>query len=539
MTKTVDVKVPDIGDATDVDVIELLVNVGDAISEGDSIITLESDKASMDVPSSHAGTVKSIAVKVGDKVSEGSVVLSLSLASETSDEASSSQKSSSPITEEIQEASSSVETESSETAGEHLSQDKKDITVPDIGDAKDVDVIDVMIKVGDAVEKDTPLITLEGDKATMDIPSPDKGVVENVYIKVGDKVSEGSPILSLTVETMAAPSTQSSNPSALMNSVSKPTSQKEEAPASKTVTTASHSQGKVYASPSIRRFAREYGIDLSLVEGTGRKSRIIQEDVKAFVKKRLSGGPSMGISLPEVKAIDFSKYGEVEHRALNKIKRLTAQNMHASWITVPHVTQFDEADITELETFRQKEKEAAIKAGYKLTPLAFIVKACVSALKAFPQFNASLSPDAQTLILKQYYNIGIAVDTPNGLVVPVIKNVDTKSIGDIAREMGEISEKARNKALKPDEMSGGSFTISSLGGISGTAFTPIVNAPEVAILGVSRTKWQPVLKGNDFIPRLMLPLSLSYDHRVIDGAEAARFTLALTKSLSDIRTLLL
>lgn len=539
MTKTVDVKVPDIGDATDVDVIELLVNVGDAISEGDSIITLESDKASMDVPSSHAGTVKSIAVKVGDKVSEGSVVLSVSLASETSDEATSSQKPSSPITEGIQEASSSVETQSSETAGEHLSQNKKDITVPDIGDAKDVDVIEVMIKVGDAVEKDTPLITLEGDKATMDIPSPDKGVVENVYIKVGDKVSEGSPILSLTVETNTAPSTQSPKSSASTKSVSKPTSQKEEAPARKTATTASHSQGKVYASPSVRRFAREYGIDLSLVEGTGRKSRIIQEDVKAFVKKRLSGGPSMGISLPEVKTIDFSKYGEVEHRALNKIKRLTAQNMHASWITVPHVTQFDEADITELETFRQKEKEAAIKAGYKLTPLAFIVKACVSALKAFPQFNASLSPDAQTLILKQYYNIGIAVDTPNGLVVPVIKHVDTKSIGDIAREMGEISEKARNKALKPDEMSGGSFTISSLGGISGTAFTPIVNAPEVAILGVSRTKWQPVLKGNDFIPRLMLPLSLSYDHRVIDGAEAARFTLALTKSLSDIRTLLL
>lgn len=533
MTKTVDVKVPDIGDATEVDIIEILVKVGDEINEGDGIITLESDKASMDVPASHAGIVTSLLVKVGDKVSEGSAVLSLELSEEKAEDAPSAPD---PVEEkkETDEAQSHDGAEPPQST-EKMTESVKEITVPDIGDAKDVDVIDVMVKVGDELNKDDALITLEGDKATMDIPSPEKGIVDKVHIKVGDKVSEGTAIISLRVNAL----TDNTKPATASSKDSTPVKETKPAKNDTERVSPSVTKGKVYASPSVRRIAREFGVDLSLVEGTGRKSRIVHEDVKAFVKKRLSGGPSMGVSLPQAKTIDFSKYGEIENQPLNKIKRLTAQNMHASWITVPHVTQFDEADITELEAFRQKEKEAAIKSGYKLTPLAFIVKACVSALKAFPQFNASLSPDGQTLILKHYYNIGIAVDTPNGLVVPVIKNADEKNIGEIAREMGELGEKARDKALKPADMSGGSFTISSLGGISGTGFTPIVNMPEVAILGVSRTKWQPVLKGNDFIPRLILPYSLSYDHRVVDGAEAARFTKTLTKSLSDIRTLLL
>jgi pyruvate dehydrogenase E2 component (dihydrolipoamide acetyltransferase) len=531
MAKIIEVNVPDIGDATDVDVIEILVSVGDAINKGDSLVTLESDKASMDVPSSEAGIVKAISIKVGDKVSEGSLVLTLESESkkEVLQETKKEIKEEPPVKQPSQDASPKAQ----------VTQSDQEVTIPDIGDASNVDVIEVLVKVGSEVKKDDSLLTLEGDKATMDIPSPFSGTVKKVLLKVGDKVSEGTPLLVMSANDLVTEKEDAVEKKETKPEPSAPSKKSNKEPVKRpSVSTSSNASHTVYASPSIRRLAREFGVDLSLVEGSGRKSRVVIEDVKNFVKSRLasSGG---GYNIPKSKEIDFSKYGEVKHQPLNKIKRLTAQNMHRAWVTVPHVTQFDEADITELESFRQAEKEKAIKEGYKLTPLAFIVKALVSALKKFPAFNSSLSQNGETLILKSYCNIGIAVDTPNGLVVPVIKDADKMSIGEIARAMGELSQKARNKSLTPADMSGGCFTISSLGGISGTAFTPIVNAPEVAILGVSKSKWQPVLKGEDFVPRLILPYSLSYDHRVIDGAEGARFTQYLTHVLSDIRTLLL
>lgn len=409
----------------------------------------------------------------------------------------------------------------------------KEIKIPDIGGAENVDVIEILVAPGDKVQKEDSLIVLEGDKATMEIPSPETGVIESIAVKTGDKVSQGHVILTLKVGAgEAAPSKETSE---------KP----KEAPAQKEATPAltsnASTSGSVgfHASPMIRRMARELDIDLSKVCGTAEKGRISKQDLQDFIKQQLQQSGSGSFSLPTQPAIDFSKFGEIEARPLNKIKLLTGQRLHQSWITVPHVTQFAEADITELENFRQLQKNAADKKGVKLTPIVFVMKAVVDALKAFPQFNASLDVNSKQLILKKYFHIGVAVDTPNGLVVPVIRDVDQKGLFALAKELGEISLKAREKGLSPQEMSGGCFTISSLGGIGGTAFTPIVNMPEVAILGLSRSSMKPVYQDGQFVPKLMLPLCLSYDHRVIDGAEGARFIEYLSSRLEDIRTCLL
>lgn len=426
----------------------------------------------------------------------------------------------------------------------------KEIHVPDIGNATNVDIIEVNVKPGQTIQKEDPLITLESDKATLEIPAPESGVVKEVKVKVGDKVSKGSLILLLEASDGAAQSApekkpepqQTQAPAAPKAPETKPTPSVTEKPAI-TAEDSTFSDTEVHAGPGVRRFARELGVSLDKVMGSGPKSRILKEDVQAFVKSELSriqSGVSgnMGGALPTAPVVDFTQFGSVEVKPLSKIKKLTGINLHRNWLVVPHVTQFDEADITDLEAFRQSQRSVVEKDGIKLTPLVFIMKAVVAALKAYPSFNASLDPNGEQLILKKYFNIGVAVDTPDGLVVPVIRDVDKKGIVELAKELGEISAKARSKALGPADMQGSCFTISSLGGIGGTAFTPIVNVPDVAILGVSKAQMKPVYQDGEFVPRLMLPLSLSYDHRVIDGAEGARFTTHLSTLLGDIRKLL-
>ncbi len=425
---------------------------------------------------------------------------------------------------------------------------EKEIKVPDIGGASGVDVIELLVKPGDTIEIDTPLVTLETDKASMEIPSPSAGVVHNIQLKVGDKVSEGDVILSLMIESeasatvaeiKAAPAPQEAL--ALIEKVQIEPDNNPVVTVSPVTEPVTGSDRLFAAGPGVRRLAHELGVNLSEVRGSGRKERINKDDLFEFVKSSLQDKTAgSGFSLPSVPSIDFSKFGSIESKPLNKIKRLTGINVHRSWVTIPHVTQFDEADITELEAFRKAESiQTQQTQGYKLTVLAFVCKVVSKALIEFPQFNSSLDATGENLIYKQYCNVGIAVETPNGLVVPVIKNVDTLSVGDIAKEMTRLSLKARDKGLMPTDMNGGCFTISSLGGIGGTAFTPIVNSPEVAILGLSRSSIKPIYDGQNFNPRLMLPLSLSYDHRVIDGAEAARFTRYLVDCLSDIRRILL
>lgn len=430
------------------------------------------------------------------------------------------------------------------------------ITVPDIGGASGVDVIELLVKPGDRIEKETPLVTLESDKASMEIPSPAAGVVASLSVKVGDKISEGDVILFYTPSDQALDAAAASKPVVeskeenLVVEEVKPVVQTAviaaaatSAPESESVTnqTQHTDEGLISAGPAARRLAHALGVNLADVNGSGRKARVNKEDVEQYVKKRLSSATQQGagFSLPHAKTIDFSQFGSIETKALNKIKRLTGQGVHQSWITIPHVTQFDAADITELEAFRKAEVEKNKQAPYKLTILAFVCKVVCKALQVYPQFNASLDASGESIILKQYYNMGIAVETPQGLVVPVIKGIDKLSVGEIAAEMARLSTKAREKGLMPGDMSGGSFTISSLGGIGGTAFTPIVNSPEVAILGLSKASMQPIYQTDKFIPRLILPLSLSYDHRVIDGAEAARFTRFISEGLSDLRRILL
>ena len=408
----------------------------------------------------------------------------------------------------------------------------EDILVPDIGGADDVEVIEILVKPGDTVQQEDSIVTLEGDKATMEVPTTVGGVVKEIKIKVGDLVAEGSVILTLEVEGEAkAPTNEASKEEAKPQKPSKANGRSTEA----SVEVAAPS-GDVYASPGVRRLAHELGVDLRNVGGTGPKNRIIKQDVFAYVKKRLSGGGD-GLQIGPARKVDFTKFGEVETVPLSKINKATAVNVHRSWVTIPHVTQFDEADTTDMEAFRQKNKKKATDSGYKLTPLVFIMKAVVGALKEVPRFNSSLDANGDNLIYKKYFHLGIAVDTPDGLVVPVVKDVDKKDIYELAKELGEISGKARDKKLTPADMAGSCFTISSLGGIGGTAFTPIVNAPDVGILGVSRSKVTPVYQGDKVVPRLMLPLSLSYDHRVIDGAAAARFIVDLSARLGDVKGL--
>ena len=438
-----------------------------------------------------------------------------------------------------------------------------EIKVPDIGDFKEVEVIELLVKPGDIVKAEQSLITVESDKASMEIPSSHAGVVKELKVKIGDKVAEGSLILMLEADAAAAtpaPATPAPAPAAaapMPAAISVPAPQSAPAPAAQaapatiapTSMAASNGNGqKSHASPSVRKFARELGVELSRVNGSGPKGRILLEDVQAFVKGVMSGGSAapaagggsgMGMSLLPWPSLDFSKFGETELQPLSRIKKISGPNLHRNWVMIPHVTQFDDADITELEEFRKSANESLAKSGVKLTMLAFVIKASVSALKKFPAFNASLDANGENLILKHYYHIGFAADTPNGLVVPVVKNADTKGIAEIAKEMGELSAQARDGKLKPADMQGASFTISSLGGIGGTKFTPIINAPEVAILGLSKSAIQPVWDGKQFAPRLIMPLSLSYDHRVIDGAMGARFIVYLGEVLADMRKTLL
>ncbi|MFA5959095.1 MAG: dihydrolipoyllysine-residue acetyltransferase [Tatlockia sp.] len=536
MADEINITVPDIGGATQVDVIEVMVKPGDEVEKETPLVTLESDKASMEIPSPEAGKVKAVALKVGDKVSEGSLIVTLEAKTTSPDRET-------PKLEEAALASASKVAaapvnEAEDKPKQEVAAQSLPVCIPDIGGASDVEVIELLVAPGDSIKKDQSLITLEGDKATMDIPSPADGVVESLAVKVGDKVSQGYPVLILKTEPSKMPLKEAAP--------SLPEQTAPQIPAAPTQTKAPEIMQGIengtpfFGSPAVRRMARELGVNLAEVKGSGRKSRITKEDIQQYVKTRLSEKQTAsGFSLPSMPVIDFSKFGEVQSKPLNKIKRLTGVNVHRSWITIPHVTQFDEADITDLEAFRKSEAENSAQAGYKLTILAFVTKVVAKALSVYPQFNASLDATGENLIYKHYYNVGIAVETPNGLVVPVIKEVDRLSLGDIALEMARLSNKARDKGLMPADMSGGCFTISSLGGIGGTAFTPIVNSPEVAILGLSRTSIKPVFTDDVFKPRLMLPLSLSYDHRVIDGAEAARFTRFISDSLSDIRRIIL
>ena len=533
-TQVIEVAVPDIGDAADVDVIEVLVAVGDKIEADTGLITLETDKATMEVPAPSAGIVKELKVNVGDKVSMGSLVLML--------EVGAAAPASAPV------AAPEAPVAPAPTASVSAVQE---IAVPDIGDAADVDVIEVLVAIGDEVTLDQGLITLETDKATMEVPAPVAGKVVGLTVKLGDKVSQGSVIASIeTVATapVAAPAPAASAPAPVAPAApaaSKPPVPHHPSAGSQPKT------GAVHASPAVRRLAREFGADLTLVKGTGRKGRILKEDVQAFIKYELSrpkasaatavAGGAGGLNVIAAPKVDFAKFGEVEEIPLSRIQKISGPNLHRNWVTIPHVTQFDEADITELEAFRKDQNTLAAKkkADYKITPLVFMMKAVAKALAEFPVFNSSLSADGESLIQKKYFHIGVAVDTPNGLMVPVVRDVDKKGIVELSRELMDISVRARDGKLKSADMQGSCFTISSLGGIGGTAFTPIVNYPDVAILGVSKSEMKPKWNGKDFEPKLMLPLSLSYDHRVIDGAMAARFSVTLSSILSDIRTLIL
>ncbi len=547
-----EIVVPDIGDFDAVEVIEVLVAEGDTIQAEDSIVTVESDKASMEIPSSESGKVLKLKVGLGDNISEGSVLLMLEVDDASSDKApadSGPDKQVETTTASTTENSAKIAKEEivSETPASTSSTSIQEIVVPDIGDFDEVEVIEVLVAEGDTVKAEDSLITVESDKASMEIPSSASGKVLKVKVNIGDKVAEGSVLLMMEVNNEESLAEQTKNSAPKDDVVKLNVSAPAEAKPSKssvnklspTVHLDEKRFSKAYASPSVRKFARELGVDLGDVTGTSRKGRINKDDVKGFVKKTLNTkatGSSLGITpMPEV---DYSKFGDIETQSLSKINKLTGEFLHRSWVTVPHVTQFDEADITEMEAFRKQMSKEMEKEGIKITPLAFIIKAVVATLKLYPRFNSSLDNTGENLILKKYFNIGVAVDTPDGLVVPVIREVDQKSLVEISQEIRGYAQKARDKTLKPSDMQGGCFTISSLGGIGGTKFTPIVNAPEVAVLGVSKSTIQPQWDGNEFKPRLMLPLSLSYDHRVIDGADGARFTAHLSKMLSDIRRMM-
>ena len=560
MANESNVLVPDIGDFEEVDVIDILVAAGDKVGMEDPLVTLESDKATMDIPAPFAGVVQSVAVNLGDKVSEGSVLVVLSADDKT--EAAKSENNDNDHEENVDVDKASADSAPSSVMSDGFSSEKTpqtpaaeatppptekssaagkliEVVIPDIGDFEDVDVIDIIASTGARVEADDPLITLESDKATMDIPAPVAGELTRINVSIGDKVSEGYvfAIIKSSGEQQPSGSRSPAKPTDLShdaaNEPTEPTPKPE--PSARPEPTAGKS--RVYASPSVRKFARELGVDLTNVTGSGRKHRILKADVKAFVKDNI--GRTGGLNIPPGPEIDFSKYGEIETVELSKIRRLTGENLHRSWITVPHVTQFDEADITELETFRKSQRDDAAENGAKLTLLTFLMKACVTVLQKYPDFNASLASDGQNLIRKKYFHIGMAVNTDAGLVVPVIKDVEQKSLYAIAKEISELATKTRDRKLAPAEMQGACFTISNLGGIAGTAFTPIVNPPEVAILGVSPATMKPIYINGEFEPRLMLPLSLSYDHRVIDGVAGAMFTRELSSVLNDIRRILL
>lgn len=566
--------VPDIGTDDAVKVIEVNVKIGDSVLPEDPLITLESEKASMEIPAPYAGTVTAISVKVGDSIKAGTQILVLKLSAEPEDNMMRAPSSSPNETKAKQDTDVGVTYEnqkSTEVESKKAVNDKQpsqssqpteqNIVIPDIGTEDLVKVIEVNVKIGDTVALEDPLITLESEKASMEIPSPYAGKVVKLSVNVGDSVKSGTTILTLMVlnEVQEQPDhtqQQHHEAQAVSHNIDAGLSSKEMpkvAQQTNNQQTNSLVSGSfastntlVYASPSVRRFANELGVDLTKVNGNGRKNRIIKTDVEQYVKAtlaKLNNNPGIGnnhfpdiIPLPN---IDFAKFGEISTQPLSRIKKISAANLHRNWVMVPHVTQFDEADITDMESFREKYKSQVESKGYKLTPIVFLLKAAAQALKSMPKFNVSLANDGASVIQKHYYHIGVAVDTPNGLVVPVIRDVDQKGLFQLAQELATISQNARDGKLLPKDMQGGCFTISSLGGIGGTAFTPIVNLPEVAILGVSKAKIKPVYKDSEFVPRLMLPLSLSYDHRVIDGADGARFITLYSQLLADISQLLL
>ncbi len=547
MTDLIEVKVPDLGGASDIEVIEVLVGPGDVIELEQTLVVMEGDKATMDLPASAAGTVVEVKVSVGDSVSEGSLIVTL-----TAEVGAAVEEEVVAVVAEAVVSSAPVEEKEAPVPNQPGTvHDLIEVKVPDLGGASDIEVIEVLINTGDVIELEQTLVVMEGDKATMDLPASAAGTVVDVKVAVGDSVSEGSLIVTLMTGEASAPSK-----SAVEESVSAPASQAVAKPvkapqptpvATKTeISTTVNGGAMVHATPSVRRFARELGVDLSLIsQGSGRKGRILKDDVSRHVKKVMTAAPVTSVKavpgggvIPAIPAVDFSQFGEIEEQKLSKIKRLTGINLSRVWLNLPMVTHHDEADITEMEIFRKSLKGSAEKEGLKVTGLGFMLKAVAAALKQYPQFNSSLSPDGERLILKKYYNIGIAVDTPKGLVVPVLKDVDKKSLFELSAEMFELGAKAREGKLRPAEMQGGCMTISNLGGIGGTAFTPIVNAPEVAILGATRSQMKPVWNGSEFEPRLMMPLDMSYDHRVIDGADAARFMRTIVALLTDVRLLL-
>lgn len=567
-----DITVPDLSGAENVDVIEIMVKVGDSVAEGDSLIAVETDKASMEVPSPKAGIVNSISIQEGTTCNIGDVILSLTVAG-----AAQSAPSLAPVAapaEPVALAAAAAQPPAASAVAAPaavMSGGIEDIKVPDLSGATDIDVVEIMVKVGDTVAEGDSLIAVETDKASMEVPSPKAGVVKALIMTEGSICNEGDIILSLEVAGSAAPVTvtaaapapviaavQAPAPVAVAPPV--PATPVASAPVTSTPVAAvapdvqalnQKNQSTLYAGPAVRLLAREFGVDLTQIKGSGRRGRILKEDMHTFVKAKLAqiasapaassskGAVTTGSGIPQIPEVDFSKFGEVELVKLSKIAKVTRDNMSRSWLNVPHVTQFDDADITDLEAFRKEMKDEAAKSGVKLTPMPFIIKAVAKALAEHPRFCTSLHADGQHLVFKKYINIGLAVDTPHGLMVPVIKDVDKKSIYQIANETVELAGKAKDRKLKPDEMQGACFTISSLGGIGGTGFTPIVNAPEVAILGVSKADIKPRWNGKEFEPRKMLPLCLSYDHRAINGGDAGRFLTYLNSVLSDIRKLVL
>ncbi|MCS5591827.1 MAG: dihydrolipoyllysine-residue acetyltransferase [Gammaproteobacteria bacterium] len=513
MSSIKNIELPDIGDFDEVEVIEILVSVGDTIAADDSIITLESDKASMEIPCPSAGTVTQININIGDKIKQGDSLISL---------------------ENTQDSEESINDNEESSAKEEEATTKiVPVMVPDIGDFDEVEVIEILVNVGDELGKEDSIITLESDKASMEIPTPVAGTVSSINISLGDKIRLGDLILEIQSSGVAkAGAVVESAPST--PAPAKPAATAPTAKVNTNETVSNVPTGDSHASPSIRKLARELGVDLSKVTGTGQKGRVLDTDLKGYVKQIITSGGA-GSAIPKVPVIDFSKFGETELQPLSRINKLSGKHLSACWLNIPHVTQFDEVNIDQMEAFRQEQKAK----GVKLTPLVFIMKAVIQALKRHPRFNSALDESGENLIIKKYFNLGIAMDTPNGLVVPVIRDVDQKTLSDLATELAETSAKARDGKLKPGDMQGAGFTISSLGGIGGTQFTPIVNAPEVAILGVSRSQTKPIWDGKNFAPTSMLPLALSYDHRVIDGAQGGRFMADLNSILQDIREILL
>ena len=547
------VTVPDIGEADNVEVVEILVSPGDTVSKDDSLLVLESDKASMEIPSPFGGVVGRIAVSLGDTVDEGDLLLEL----DDGEAATPAPATPEPATPEPAAAEAPAEPDVPAQAPAPTPEAPAvdagptapvAVVVPDIGEADDVEVVEILVAVGDSVGEGDSLLVLESDKASMEIPAPFAGTVREIAVAVGDNVNEGDLLMKVEGDAgvIAAPApVKAAEPdeSAFEPPPPSSASPKLAPPPAMPAASADEAPSAVHAGPAVRKEAREYGVDLEQVRGTGKHGRILKEDVQAYVRDRLKSGggeaSTTGSGIPPIPVVDFARQGEIELAPLSRIRKASARNLHRSWLNIPHVTQFDEADITDMEAFRKSQNQELAASGVKVTPLAFLVKACVRALQEYPQFNSSIDPAYEHLVLKKYYNIGIAVETDDGLVVPVVKGADNLSIVELAEATSTLAAQARDKKLPMDAMQGATFTISSLGGIGGTKFTPIVNAPEVAILGVSRSKVEPVWNGTEFKPRTMLPLSLSYDHRAIDGAEAARFTTYLAKILSDLRRILM